>query len=273
MQLLHPTDLSPASERAFAIALRLGIALQATLRILHAEPGRLHQGWAGLPSVRKTLARWGMIPPNSEPEAVEALGIHVRKVRMGHREAAEAIQEEVEGAGIELVILATHRRGELERLVQGSVAEEVARHWPTLLLPAEARPFVDPTTGSLQLRRVLIPLDPEEDPQLSLEWVIRLLRGLGGEGELCLLSIGGALLEPMSLPVLPGWTWTHQRRQGAVVEQILEAAQDADLLVMCTRGHDSLGDRLWGSNTEQVLHGAPCALLSLPFSTARATAE
>ena len=273
MHLLHPTDLSPASERAFAIALRLGIALQASLRILHAEPGRPHQGWAGLPSVRKTLARWGMIPEGSSPEAVEALGVHVRKVRMGRREAAEAIREEVEGAGIDLVILATHQRGELERLVQGSVAEEVARHWPTLLLPAEARPFVDPTTGSLQLRRVLIPLDPQEDPQLPLEWVIRLLRALGGHGELCLLSVGGAPVEPLSLPTLPGWTWKHERRQGPVVEQILEAAQESDLLVMCTRGHDSLGDRLWGSNTEQVLHGAPCALLSLPFSTRRAATE
>lgn len=273
MHLLHPTDLSPASERAFAIALRLGIALQASLRILHAEPGRPHRGWEGLPSVRKTLARWGMIPEESAPEAVEALGVHVRKVRMGRREAAEAIREEVEAAGIDLVILATHRRGELERLVQGSVAEDVARRWPTLLLPAEAHPFVDPTTGALQLRRVLIPLDPEEDPQLSLEWVIRLLRALGGSGELCLLSVGTASVEPLSLPSLAGWTWTHQRRNGPVVEQILEASQDADLLVMSTRGHNSLSDRLWGSNTEQVLHGSPCALLSLPFSTTRATAE
>ncbi len=273
MQLLHPTDLSPASERAFATALRLAIALQASLRILHAEPGRHHHGWDGLASVRKTLARWGMIPEGSAPEAVEALGVHVRKVQMGHREPAEAIRDEVEGAGVDLLVLAAHRRSGLERMLQGSVAEEVARHWPTLLLPEDARPFVDPTTGALQLRRVLIPLDPEEDPQLSLEWVIRLLRALGGKGELCLLSVGAATVEPLSLPTLPDWTWTHQRRQGHVVEQILEAAAEADLLVMCTRGHDSLGDHLWGSHTEQVLHGSPCALLSLPFSTTRRRTE
>ena len=39
------------------------------------------------------------------------------------------------------------------------------------------------------------------------------------------------------------------------------AERQADLIVMSSRGHDSLGDEIFGSTTDRVLRHAPCAVL------------
>jgi nucleotide-binding universal stress UspA family protein len=50
---------------------------------------------------------------------------------------------------------------------------------------------------------------------------------------------------------------------GTVWDQICRVAAEekADLIVMATRGHDSLADRVLGSNTERVARHAPCPVL------------
>ncbi len=50
---------------------------------------------------------------------------------------------------------------------------------------------------------------------------------------------------------------------GSVWERICKLAESecADLIVMSTRGHDSLADRIIGSNTERVVRHAPCPVL------------
>lgn len=266
-QILHPTDGSTDSTIAFAHALRLALQFRASLRIFHAEPGRVHQDGATLPPVRETLVHWGLLPEGSPMEAVADLGLHVRKVRMGRREPLQAIEEEAEGSGIDLLVMVTHPRTGFSWLLQGSVAEAVARRWPTLAIPVGAPGFVD-GQGRVTLKRVLIPLDPKEDPQQQLEWSLRLAQHLRGTeiGELRLLQVGAAETEGLTIPAVEGWTWSRETRTGEVVPEILRDAREwkADLIVMGTRGHDSLGDSLWGSRTEQVLHGAPCPLLILP---------
>jgi nucleotide-binding universal stress UspA family protein len=54
--------------------------------------------------------------------------------------AAEAILERAEAVGADLIALATHGRGGLERLVLGSVAEEVVRKSSCPVLLVRARP-------------------------------------------------------------------------------------------------------------------------------------
>jgi nucleotide-binding universal stress UspA family protein len=51
--------------------------------------------------------------------------------------APEAILEAAEGAGVDLIVMSTHGRTGLSRLLYGSVAEAVLRatRWPVLLIP------------------------------------------------------------------------------------------------------------------------------------------
>ena len=50
---------------------------------------------------------------------------------------------------------------------------------------------------------------------------------------------------------------------GAAWYRIVKMAEDerTDLIVMSTQGHDSIRDEIIGSNTERVLHHAPCSVL------------
>ena len=80
-RILHPTDFSEASEAAFAHALELALANQAKLTILHVVPSRNEEiPWHEYPSVRKTLERWGELPPGaSQKDVANLLGIKVKK--------------------------------------------------------------------------------------------------------------------------------------------------------------------------------------------------
>ena len=56
--VLHPTDLSEASERAFHHALAIAIRLGAQFTLLHALGRRATDNWPGFPSVRSKLGQW-----------------------------------------------------------------------------------------------------------------------------------------------------------------------------------------------------------------------
>ncbi len=58
--VFHPSDFSPASEVAFAHALKAALIAKATLTVLHVSPGG-EQNWTEFPGVRQTLERWGML--------------------------------------------------------------------------------------------------------------------------------------------------------------------------------------------------------------------
>ena len=60
------------------------------------------------------------------------------------------------------------------------------------------------------------------------------------------------------------WVWKELRRQGDVVEAILNTAKDADLIVMATEGEQGIVDAMRGSVTERVVRDAPCPVLAVP---------
>ena len=62
----------------------------------------------------------------------------------------------LDGVKPDLLVLPTHARTALDRLRVASAAEVLAREaaCPALFVPFDARPFVDPDTGAVMLRRV-----------------------------------------------------------------------------------------------------------------------
>lgn len=68
------------------------------------------------------------------------------------------------------------------------------------------------------------------------------------------------------LPDKPDWSWKQLFGQGDPVEWILAAGAefDVDVIVMATKGQDSVLDMLRGSTTERVLRGARCPVLAIP---------
>lgn len=126
--ILHPTDLSESSDAAFPAACALARDYQARLLIVHVvepPPTLSGEGLLVVPpaeeeaEVRQRLRR--LQPPDSR--------IHVRHLILRGDPAGEILRVANRGK-CDAIVMSTHGRTGLSRLVMGSVAEEVVRHAP-----------------------------------------------------------------------------------------------------------------------------------------------
>jgi nucleotide-binding universal stress UspA family protein len=268
--ILHPTDLTAGSDQAFAHALRIALAGRMKFYVLHAASGSQAVDWDAFPAARRTLARWGELPSDSDPAAVaERLGVQLVKLQIPERDSVKAILHFLDDHSSDLIVLATHGREGLPRFLQRSVAEPVARQafTPTLFIPHGARGFVDSERGAVQLRRVLVPIDGRPRPEDAVRTAWQLCRLLGQEPTFDLLYVGDEGEMPaVQLPDDLSAPTESLIRAGEPVEEILSAASEgsADLIVMATAGRQGFLDAFRGSTTERVLRQAPCPLLAVP---------
>jgi nucleotide-binding universal stress UspA family protein len=272
--VVHPTDFSAGGEPAFVHALRLALAARGHFYLVHAEkldPSE-EADWNAFPGIRSTLTRWGLLAADADPgEVEERLGLRATKADIPDDDPVDGVLRFVNRNRCDFLVVATQAREGLARLLQGSVAETLARkaQLPTLFLPLHARGFVDVATGAPSLRNILVPIDGGTASGTAAALALRMTDALGcGGAVLHSLHVGPADDAPV-LAVAP----EHEPRvgrvvveDGSVVETIVDHAArlDADLIVMATRGRDGLMDHLRGSTTEQVLRQANRALLAVP---------
>lgn len=266
--VLHPTDLSEASERAFHHALAFAIRRSAQFTLLHAQGRRTTDNWSGFPSVRAKLAQW------QEAGTTDALRERIRrtsvaKLEVPNPDPVAASLDYIARNKIDLIVLATESRTGIARLVRPSRAEELARKAGvfTLFVPSGARSFVDAASGAVSLRHILLPVDPGTDPRPAMLRAVQAAALLDDPAiEITLLHVGEDASAAMDLPQLPYCRWNVVRRRGDVVEEILGAAQDlsADAIYMSSGWHEGRRPFGKGGITEQVLHGAPCPVAVVP---------
>ena len=265
-RIVLATDLGPGATDLLAHGLRLALDSGARLCVVHAHrgPGPARH-WDVRPVVRDLLRVWG------HPSAQDLSGLDLVQVPAEGADPLEAVVHAAEALGPDLLLLGTERRQGLERLVFGSTAERLARHFSvgTLFVGQGTRGVVDPSSGRLSLRRVLVPVGDGVSAQDALDAAWTFLAATGTTATQLDLHHAGEL--PDQLPQVltpPGaliqWRWSR----GPVVPSILvEAhASGADLIAMVTRGHDSLADEVIGSRTERVMRDAPCPVLAVPLS-------
>ena len=152
--ILHPTDFSAYAENAFALACSLARDYQARLLVLHvlAPPEEAEEGMEILPypeSYRKDLLERlaQLYAPDADVRVED-------RVVEGH--AATAILEAAAREQCDLIVMGTHGRSGLGRLLMGSVAEEVVRKAPCPVLtvkmpvgrPGQAVEVHQPLTSS-----------------------------------------------------------------------------------------------------------------------------
>ena len=142
-RIVHATDFSSASEAAFAHGLRLALAVRGHFYLVHAE--NLDAGedgdWAAFPGVRSTLVRWGLLPVDADPAAVaDRLGLRITKADIPDARPTDGVLRFVDNNHCNFLVLATHASEGLARMLQGSIAETLAREAqiPTLFLPVGA---------------------------------------------------------------------------------------------------------------------------------------
>jgi nucleotide-binding universal stress UspA family protein len=272
--ILCPTDLSPTSDRATEHAGALAARLGATLTLYHAveEVERAYARW-GLGGTEEAWERTVAACRATLAERAAALAVPHEVVVDRTDSPPRAILQQITARRPDLTVMATHGRQALSHLLVGSVTERVVRgaFRPVLCL----RP---PEHGTrFPYRRILVPSDLSPASRLAFPLAALLAREFAAAVLAVYVQTSRAPAQDTGGPRVPteAWLWrffqpdftgldlTAQVVTGAVWDRIVHVArvERADVVVMSTRGHDSLGDRILGSNTERVVRHSPCPVL------------
>jgi nucleotide-binding universal stress UspA family protein len=293
-QVLCPVDFSDCSRRALLRAVALADWYKAKLTVLHvaATPP------VDLPPIVGDREREQLV---GNLQRFTGARFHDVPLDLVVREAADvsfAILDEIAAIDADLLVVGSHGRSGVQRLLLGSVAERVLRQapCPTLVMPHSATE--DPTETSPPFRRILCAVDFSEGSIKALTYGISLaeeadahftalhvievppeLREAAGPAGIDVDTVRAAA-EAEALRRLRDLIPEEARsyctietavREGAPPREILKMAADcqADLIVMGVQGRGAIDLIMFGSNSAHVTRSATCATLVVPAVTAR----
>lgn len=271
LTIAHTTDLRDEERSAFVHAVALALRSESKPLSLHVNDDEA--ALARIPQAVELLTRWQLLPDGSLPGDESKLQMrHERVVENCCDDPVDTLVRALSKVQPQLLVGATSSREGLARATLGSVAESVALHVqvPTLLLPSGCRPFVSEETGTITLRRILVAAGDTQATEVGMQHALWLAQLVGsGEVDIELLHVEERAAAPHpALPKRAGINVHYEAVNGAVEAALLARAesQRVDVIVMATRGHDSLRDVFLGSHAERVLRRAPCPVLAVPIS-------
>ncbi len=144
-RILVPVDFSPASEKAIVHAAELAKAFGAEIDVLHVweapkflPPELVIAG----PGPQQTLAELSKTRAQTEldhfVEQMSKLGVSVAWAHAEEGSPASKIVEEASARAYDLVVVGSHGRTGMSRVLMGSVAERVVRHCKKPVLSVHA---------------------------------------------------------------------------------------------------------------------------------------
>ncbi|NID14600.1 universal stress protein [Luteibacter yeojuensis] len=141
--ILLPTDCTPLSLRAARVAVELARRCGATLSVLHvtrSAPSHAHRGGeAAVAEIDRAVEAQRIHATHlGEVEALAiGMGVRCSAAETEHTSPSRAIVEFADRHGCDLIVMATHGKHGLKRLVLGSQTEQVllASDVPVLVCP------------------------------------------------------------------------------------------------------------------------------------------
>ena len=286
-KILLPTDFSAGAMGAGVYARALAHAAGAELQVIYADV--LHaDSLAGVSDFPKTpeAARVDLERLTAEAAAADGLDVAVQHVVTRNISAAPAILEYAGDHDVDVIVMGTHGRRGVRRLLLGSVAEEVVRvsQCPVLTVrqPSEVPP------KHVEIGSILVPIDFSIHSRNALHYATELARLF--RSRLDLLHVVEETLHPAfygitvqsiydvhpdieerALAQMRGLvdgsdvSATFEARPGSAANGIVEYAAErgSGLVVMGTHGLTGLDHFIMGSTTERVLRKAPCPVFSV----------
>jgi nucleotide-binding universal stress UspA family protein len=131
--ILYPTDFSPLAHHAFEVACALAQDYKARLVVLHVHKPPVPMGElvpTEPPAYREALLRDLQALRPAQPTSTE--------YRLEEGAVAEGIQRVANETKCDVIVLGTHGRSGLGRILLGSVAESVLREARCLVLTVKA---------------------------------------------------------------------------------------------------------------------------------------
>jgi len=289
-RILFPTDFSPCAEDAFSHAAHLALRYDAEVYVFNVVT----------PQEADTANPMDFLPLRTDEQGElyaagstvdvktpvhERGSVHVSYGQIESVSPAEAIVEHATKHEVDLIVMGTHGRRGMDRLLSGSVSEEVVRQAPcpvfTVLAGEEPSPgpYVD---------RVLAPVDLSEQSPLIVDHAGDLAAAY--DASLDLLHVIEQVAYPDAYGVdpltmsLPEVQERAQEALSSMAERVADVApvnthtmvgyaahdivdfaeeNEAGLIVMATHGRTGLRRFLIGSVAEKVMRKAPCPVFTL----------
>jgi universal stress protein A len=143
VKIVHPTDFSVEAEAAEQEAVRLAHRLNAELVLVHVatETPLYGEQMFAMPDVKRIYeaqARWAEERLAERAAALTREGVPTRwrrRVGVVHAEIGTVAREEA----ADYIVIGTHGRGGLDRVMLGSVAERVVRTAPCPVITVRQR--------------------------------------------------------------------------------------------------------------------------------------
>ena len=140
-RIVCATDFSDTAEAAWLVARDLAAVHRAELTLVHVFPDLPPSPDVAVPTVIQVWEeqqRWVNDELDRRVSDATARGISSHAV-LKHGPAADGLVEAVTDAQADLVVVGTHGRTGLERVLLGSVAEAVVRKAPCAVLTVKPR--------------------------------------------------------------------------------------------------------------------------------------
>lgn len=283
-KILCPVDFSPGAEYALHVAVRMAIEADAELVLVHVWDSPL------VVSTRYPLP-FDVIQAMIQEQELGLAAAARDASRLGAKRVTTRLSNGVtwahivdtltEDARFDLVVVGTHGRTGIARVLLGSVADKVVRHAPCSVLAARPRGDVK------AFEHVLCPIDFSDSSRHALALAAE-LAAPGAAGitllhafELPIVSTGMAMAPDMFPEVkeqaahlleqwaadlrtkvkVPVTTLVASGSPGARALGILDDDPTFDLVVVGSHGRTGLRRVLLGSVAEKIVRNAPCPVL------------
>ncbi len=283
-RILFPTDFSDGAKRALPQAAHLADWHDADLHILNVTGRHRHdyeETTANFPIATDTLTKWLGRPEKSVRGAswpdLEALPITQKQVESA--EPAERILAYAEDEAIDLIVMGTHGRRGVDRMLFGSVTEEVVRKAACPTLTVRADTDVAPDQA---VRRVLAPVDFSDASRSAVRHAKEIALTYGAEIDLLHVveepfyppayglgetgfptdKVIGSVEDELADLARSEVGYEHamiEARTGVPSREILNYIDEneVDLTVIASHGRTGLDRMLIGSVAERVVRQSP----------------
>lgn len=287
-KILFPTDFSACAERAVLHAAYLADRYDAELYVLnvhHPVGERLYFDDFQL-SEEEIASELNMhFDPSTSRKKDAASGApQMHNVQVEHEVPAQAILEFAEEKDVDLIVMGTHGRRGVPRLLLGSVAEEVVRLATCPVFTVRTGEELVPRRP---IERLLAPIDFSEHSRVAIDYAIELAKTYDAQLHLLHVTDDASLttaygVEPMTNitdelargaeeamdELIATLDYPHVHSQvvlGHPARSILDYVDEneSDLIVLSSHGRSGIERMLLGSVSEKVVRMAPSPVFTV----------
>jgi nucleotide-binding universal stress UspA family protein len=245
--------------------------------------------WPGSEDLEAELRRLTLEP--LEKIDLGSLGVPAEIKAIRARSEARGLHELAEEVGAELVVVGSTHRGKIGRVLPGSTGQRLLQESPCAVAVA---PLGYAAETRLETHRVGVGFDRSIESEAAIALAARLATRT--QANLRIITVVEphmmAYADPMTGAMYASEAVDSQRanaqksvdairekiptpqpvegvvREGHAVDELVEAAEDLDVIVLGSRAYGPIGRALAGSVSSGVAHRAACPVVIVPRSVA-----